>query len=113
MAPLRIIGLCISAAVLYGVAHDQVTARVCVEYFTIGHPRIIATESPTVLGLAWGVIATWWVGLIPTVGSRDSVRARAAGGGREPHRARRGAVTATAAGRSNVHVQIAVIPSGI
>ena len=64
MTALRIIGLCVLAAVLYGVAHDQVTARVCVEYFTIGHPRILATESPTVLGLAWGVIATWWVGLV-------------------------------------------------
>ena len=64
VAALRIIGLCILAAVLYGVAHDQVTARVCVEYFTIGHPKILATESPTMLGLAWGIIATWWVGLL-------------------------------------------------
>ena len=64
MATLRIIGLCILAAVLFGVVHDQVTARICVEYFTIGHPKILATESPTVLGLVWGVIATWWVGLL-------------------------------------------------
>ena len=33
------------------------------EYFTVGHPRIIASESPTILGLVWGVVATWWVGL--------------------------------------------------
>jgi len=64
VAALRIIGLCILAAVLYGVAHTQETARVCVEYFTIGHPKILATESPTILWLAWGVIATWWVGLV-------------------------------------------------
>ncbi len=64
MAALRIIGLSILAAVLFGVVHDQVTARICVEYFTIGHPKILATESPTVLGLVWGVIATWWVGLL-------------------------------------------------
>lgn len=64
MAALKIIGLCILASVLYGIVHDQVTARVCVEYFTIGHPQILATESPTILALAWGVIATWWVGLV-------------------------------------------------
>jgi hypothetical protein len=61
---LKIIGVCILAAVVYGILHDQVTARVCVEYFTIGHPRIFATDSPTLLGIGWGVVATWWVGLI-------------------------------------------------
>ena len=60
---LRIIGFCIAAAIAYGVAHDQVTARVCIEYFTIGHPPLIPSESPTLLALAWGVVATWWVGL--------------------------------------------------
>jgi hypothetical protein len=60
---IRIVVLCIAAAVAYGVVHDQVTARVCVEYFTVGHPRLIASESPLVLGLFWGVVATWWVGL--------------------------------------------------
>lgn len=64
MAGLRIVGLCILAAGLYGIGHDQVTARVCVEYFTIGHPRILSSESPTLLGLVWGVLGTWWVGLL-------------------------------------------------
>jgi hypothetical protein len=59
-----IIGLCILAAVTYGIVHDQVTARVCVEYFTIGHPPVFPTESPTLLGLGWGIIATWWVGVL-------------------------------------------------
>ena len=59
-----IVLLCIVAAVVYGVVHDQVTARVCVEYFTIGHPPVFDTSDPTLLGLGWGVIATWWVGLI-------------------------------------------------
>src|SRR3954452_10909101 len=63
MQSVYIILLC-AAAVVYGLAHDQVTARVCVEYFTIGHPPIFATESPTLLGLGWGVLATWWVGLL-------------------------------------------------
>jgi hypothetical protein len=63
MDGVKIVALCIVAAVLYGIAHDQITSRICVEYFTRAHPRIIASESPTALGLLWGVIATWWVGL--------------------------------------------------
>jgi len=65
MQALAIIALSILAAVSYGIVHDQITARVCVEYFTIGHPQVLAvqTNSPTVLGFVWGVIATWWVGL--------------------------------------------------
>ena len=64
MEALKIIGLCVLAAVVYGIAHDQVTARVCIEYFTIGHPRVFDTESPTLLAIGWGVIATWWVGVL-------------------------------------------------
>lgn len=60
----KIIGLSVLSAVVYGMIHDQVTARICVEYFTIGHPPVFDTEDPTLLGLGWGVIATWWVGLI-------------------------------------------------
>ena len=61
---LKILLLAVSAAMVYGTVHDQITARVCVEYFTIAHPWIFPTESPTWLGLVWGIIATWWVGLI-------------------------------------------------
>jgi hypothetical protein len=64
MESLKIILLCVVAAIIYGVLHDQVTARVCVEYFTIGHPLVFRTHSPTLLALGWGVIATWWVGVI-------------------------------------------------
>jgi hypothetical protein len=46
------------------VIHDQITARICVEYFTIGHPRVVPSVDPTVLACVWGVIATWWVGAI-------------------------------------------------
>jgi len=59
---LKIIVGCIAAAIVYGIVHDQVTARICVEYFTVFHPPVFATVSPTLLGLGWGVIATWWVG---------------------------------------------------
>jgi len=55
--------MCTVAAVVYGILHDQVTVRVCLEYFTVFHPPVFATVNPTLLGLGWGVIATWWVGL--------------------------------------------------
>src|SRR4051812_1038027 len=64
MKTLAIVALCVCLAVAYGIIHDQITARICVEYFTIGHPPVFNTSSPTLLGLGWGVIATWWVGLI-------------------------------------------------
>ena len=65
----------VAAAILYGIVHDQITVRVCLEYFTIGHPRLIDSDSPTILGLFWGVVATWWVGL--PLGLGLSVAARA------------------------------------
>ena len=59
-----IILLSVFSAIVYGVIHDQITARICVEYFTVGHPPIFNTESPTLLGFGWGVVATWWVGVM-------------------------------------------------
>ncbi len=44
--------------------HDQVTAHVSLEYFTVGHPPVFPTEQPVLLAIGWGIIATWWVGLI-------------------------------------------------
>lgn len=64
MPSAAIILQCILAAVCYGILHDQITTRVCLEYFTIAHPRLIESTSPTVLGLFWGVAATWWVGAL-------------------------------------------------
>jgi hypothetical protein len=64
MESLKIVLMCILAAVIYGIVHDQITARVCVEYFTIGHPPIFGTDDPTLLGIGWGIVATWWVGLL-------------------------------------------------
>jgi hypothetical protein len=51
------------AAITYGICLDLVTTRVCIEYFTIGHIPIIASKDTNHLALAWGVVATWWVGL--------------------------------------------------
>lgn len=59
-----IILLSVVSAIVFGIIHDQITARICVEYFTIGHPPIFHTESPTLLAFGWGVVATWWVGLM-------------------------------------------------
>ncbi len=81
-----IVTLSVIAAVTYGVLHDQVTARICVEYFTIGHPPLFTfeTNSPTLLAFGWGIAATWWVGLmlgIPLaavcrIGSRPKVNVK-------------------------------------
>src|ERR1051326_6342681 len=51
MQYLSVVLMCIIAAVFYGVAHDQITARICVEYFPVGHPPIFPTKDPTLLGL--------------------------------------------------------------
>lgn len=61
---VKITALSVIAAAGYGIVHDQITARVCVEYFTIGHAPVFDTDDPTLLGLGWGVLASWWVGLI-------------------------------------------------
>jgi hypothetical protein len=63
MKSLGILSMSILACVLYGIVHDQITARLCVEYFTIFHAPIFGTDDPTLLGVGWGILATWWVGL--------------------------------------------------
>lgn len=56
-----IIGICIGAAIIYGVIHDQATVRISREYFTVFH-HDIGAKSPTMMALYWGIVATWWVG---------------------------------------------------
>jgi hypothetical protein len=65
---------CVFAVIIYGIIHDQITARICLEYFTVFHPPVFATQSPTLLAFGWGVIATWWAGAI--VGSFLAISAR-------------------------------------
>jgi len=72
---LKIISGSVLAAVTYGILQDQVTARVCVEYFTVGHPAIFGTDSPTLLAFGWGVISTSWAGLMLGVLLAISARA--------------------------------------
>jgi len=82
---LAIALLCTALTMGYGVLHDQVTIRISPEYFTVAHPPLIATDSPTLLAAAWGVAATWWVGvpfglilgLAATTGPRARTTARA------------------------------------
>jgi hypothetical protein len=62
METIKIIAACIAAAVLYGIVLDQFTTRICLEYFTVFHPPVFPTQSPTLLAFGWGVIATWWMG---------------------------------------------------
>jgi hypothetical protein len=54
--------LCTAASTIYGVLHDQVTVRICREYFTVFHPLIFGAQPDTILALLWGAVATWWVG---------------------------------------------------
>ena len=75
MEAFKIAITCVIAAVFYGIVHDQFTARICIEYFTIFHPPIFHTQSPTLLGIGWGVLATWWVGVFFAVPMILSARA--------------------------------------
>ena len=60
---LKIVAFATCAAITYGIFHDQITAHLCVEYFTIAHPPVFPTRSPVLLAIGWGIIASWWVGL--------------------------------------------------
>jgi hypothetical protein len=71
---MRIVLFVVGAAIGYGILHDLVTAHLCVEYFTIAHPPVFPTESPILLALGWGVIATWWVGLALGIGLASAAR---------------------------------------
>lgn len=60
----KIILLCVLAAITYGVLHDQITARLCLEYFTVAHPPLFPDTSPTVVALCWGIAATIGIGTV-------------------------------------------------
>ena len=52
------------AAIGYGIVHDEVTAHLCVEYFSLAHPPLFHTDSPTALGICWGIAATIGIGVV-------------------------------------------------
>ena len=72
---LRIVGLFTAAAFAYAVVQNQVTARVCVEYFSVGHPAILPTRSSALLGLFWALVAGApagaFCGTLVAMGARD------------------------------------------
>ena len=78
MEGLKIVGSGVLGAVLYGVLHDEVTARICVESFTIGHPRILAKEHHVsfiaVLWAHWASDLSGVVGALALVWSVSRVR---------------------------------------
>lgn len=80
----KIFGLSVVTAVTYGVLNDQVTARLSPEFFSkfllkqrpdswngflLGgvENTLEKTNSPTVVGLIWGVASTWWMGALLSV----------------------------------------------
>ena len=63
MEAAKIWAVAIAIVIAYGVAHDLVTTRVSLEYFTIAKDNAFDSQSPTLLALAWGVGATWYIGV--------------------------------------------------
>lgn len=70
------IGMCIVGACIFGVVNDQITIRICFEYFSEGFHKVMVKETvigkflsafpnnPTLWGTTWGIMATWWMGAI-------------------------------------------------
>ena len=53
----KIVAASILLAIVYGLIQDQITIRICPEYFTIFHPNPLQIEDITLLALFWGVAA--------------------------------------------------------
>src|ERR1700722_11852876 len=60
----KVTALGVGVAFVWGIPHDKITVRLCVEYFSLAHPPLFPVSSPTLLGLCWGIAATFGVGLI-------------------------------------------------
>jgi hypothetical protein len=48
----------------YATVQDQVSVRLCPEYFTHFHNPIPGVSDPTLTGIAWGFLGAWWGGAI-------------------------------------------------
>src|SRR5207248_5569094 len=67
MEALKIAVTCVIAAVLDGILHDQITVRICIEYFIIFHPPLFTPSlrlcsasdgDPMLLSAAMSVLGT-------------------------------------------------------
>jgi hypothetical protein len=61
---LRVVWLTSLGMIGYAMLQDQISARLCPEYFTIGHPPIPGLADPTLLGLAWGFLGGFPGGIL-------------------------------------------------
>jgi hypothetical protein len=48
----------------YAAVQDQVSTRLCPEYFTHFHNPIPGLTDPTLTGIAWGFLGAWWGGAL-------------------------------------------------
>lgn len=64
MPALRFIATITALTCLLGIALDLVTAHIWVDYFTVHHPKVVNSTSPTVMAFVWGIGASWWFGAI-------------------------------------------------
>jgi hypothetical protein len=68
----------------YGMLMDQVSVRLCPEYFTVLHNPIPGLTDPTLLGLAWGFLGAagggvamgYLAGLTATIGRKPPLTTR-------------------------------------
>lgn len=60
---LKIIGLVTTAASMYGVLNNLVTANLCIEFFRLFRLDI-HSSNPVVIAVVYGVLSTWWLGLL-------------------------------------------------
>ncbi len=68
----------------YGMLMDQVSVRLCPEYFTVLHNPIPGLTDPTLLGIAWGFLGSagggvalgYGTGLAATVGRKPPLATR-------------------------------------
>jgi hypothetical protein len=81
MKRTAIVILAVTMAVAFGIVHNLVTVQISPANFTVGHARIVPTNSPVVLAIAWGLVTPFVAGLIvgvplsmiATVGSKPQL----------------------------------------
>jgi hypothetical protein len=83
MKRAAIVLLAVAMAIAFGILHNLVTVQISPANFTVGHARIVPTDSPLILAIAWGIATPFVAGLlvgvplslVATVGSRPQLSA--------------------------------------